>query len=359
VVVSWKPTSGVSYYLLDFYFNGVSAHFSEDVGPGYGTGIMTQDGHDYYEFNVKSSDFCVNETFKCGVGTRVSFRYAIYVGTTEGPYSAMSNTVVVKGPGSPGSTTTVTTTTAPTSPIAGLHCASICAFALRGENVVVSWKPKSGVSSYDINFFFNGVSAGFLEELGPNILPAIMTQKGQDYAEFTFGTSHYCSNETFKCGVGTKVSFEYATEPITTPLPFSAMSNTVIIKGPGSPGSTTTVTTTTAPTSPLAGLRCTSICAFAVGGENVVASWKPTSGVVNYDLELYFNGVFARFQDEVGPGDYMTQKGQAYYEFNISGQCVNETFKCGVGTRVSFEYSTYVGTTEGPYSAMSNTVVVK
>jgi len=356
VVVSWKPRSGVPEYLLEFYFNGVMAGFQEGVLSG---NLMTQDGQAYYEFNVKSSDFCVNETFKCGVGTRVSFRYAIYVGTTEGPYSAMSNTVVVKGPGSPGSTTTVTTTTAPTSPIAGLHCASICAFALRGENVVVSWKPKSGVSSYDINFFFNGVSAGFLEELGPNILPAIMTQKGQDYAEFTFGTSHYCSNETFKCGVGTKVSFEYATEPITTPLPFSAMSNTVIIKGPGSPGSTTTVTTTTAPTSPLAGLRCTSICAFAVGGENVVASWKPTSGVVNYDLELYFNGVFARFQDEVGPGDYMTQKGQAYYEFNISGQCVNETFKCGVGTRVSFEYATYVGTTEGPYSAMSNTVVVK
>jgi hypothetical protein len=134
------------------------------------------------------------------------------------------------------------------------------------------------------------------------------------------------------------------------------MSNTVVVKGPGSPGSTAT----TAPTSPIAGLRCTRICAFAVGSENVVVSWKPTSGVSTYFFAYYFNGVFDKNYDEFAAAEATTQKGQDYYEFNISGQCVNETFKCGVGTRFSFEYATLAENgTEGPYSAMSNTVVVK
>jgi hypothetical protein len=132
------------------------------------------------------------------------------------------------------------------------------------------------------------------------------------------------------------------------------MSNTVVVKGPGSPGSTTPVTTLT---SPFAGLSCTSICAFAVGSENVVVSWKPTSGVSWYILAFYFNGVFVKSYDVVMA--QLTRMGQDYYEQNINGECVNETFKCGVGTRFSFEYATYVGGTDGPLSAMSNSVVVK
>src|ERR1019366_3969623 len=114
-----------------------------------------------------------------------------------------------------------------------------------------------------------------------------------------------------------KFSFEYAT---SAEGPYSAMSNTVVVKGPGSPGSTAP----TAPTSPIPGLRCTSICAFAVGSENVGVSWKPTSGVSTYFFAYYFNGVFDKNYDEFAAAEATTQKGQYYYEFNIGGQCVNE-----------------------------------
>jgi hypothetical protein len=111
---------------------------------------------------------------------------------------------------------------------------------------------------------------------------------------------------------------------------------------------------------PTAGLSCTSDCAFAVGNGNVVLSW-PDSGSSEYDIPVYFNGV---------PGlsglVLMSQMpvtlaaGQVYWELTPSeGWCINESFRCGVGTSVSFEYATYSSSGEGPLSAMSNSVVVK
>ncbi len=312
VVVSWKPSSGlVKYYDFQFYFDGIVGKFDPLLMP---TTAMTQKGQDYYEFNVKSNNLCYNETFKCGVGTTVSFEYATIVGSREGPLSAVSNTVVVKGPGS----------RVPASPIAGLTCKSFCAFAVRGENLVVSWKPTIGVSNYIFDYYINGGTPdAFSEEVLP--FEIMTTRQGQDYYAFNLNRADICINVHFKCGVGTRFSFEYAAVAANgTHGAFSAMSNTVVVKGPGSRGTTAPAP----PASPIAGLRCTSICAFAVGSENVVVSWKPTSGVSTYFFAYYFNGAFAGFYDEVAASEATTQKGQDYYEFNISGQCSNET--CGV-----------------------------
>jgi hypothetical protein len=123
-------SSSPSYYEVEYYVNGgVQGAYGQIVEPGEYT---TQNGQDY--FSLSLNDICINETFNCGVGTRVSFEYATFLENGKvGPFSAMSNIAVVKATASP-------------SPIAGLRCTSICAFAVGSGNVVASWPASTAPS---------------------------------------------------------------------------------------------------------------------------------------------------------------------------------------------------------------------
>ena len=114
-------------------------------------------------------------------------------------------------------------------------------------------------------------------------------------------------------------------------------------------------TPTTIPTTALiTGLNCSGICAFAIGGGQVVLSW-PDSGATEYTLAIYLNGTLS-VNEAVGGGygnPPTVHGGQEYWEFTPSK---------GLGAGVFFEYfagadAYATGTWAG--SAMSNSVVVK
>jgi hypothetical protein len=84
---------GPSQYLVWLYFDGVPATFIEAV---YGSRITGPDGRPFWEF-APTDGWCPPGVVPCGVGTSVAFKYAIQTPPAPpGPWSAVSNTVVVK-----------------------------------------------------------------------------------------------------------------------------------------------------------------------------------------------------------------------------------------------------------------------
>jgi hypothetical protein len=137
-------------------------------------------------------------------------------------------------PGNVATTTTATPveTTIPSSIAAGLPCTTICIFAVGGGNVYLSWPATSGIQNYVLQFYFNGLTANFSNDVGPTYTPPILVdiQTNQNYVEYNPANMKLCSNETFTCGIGTMMSFAYATVTTVGTASFlSAMSNTITI----------------------------------------------------------------------------------------------------------------------------------
>jgi hypothetical protein len=139
----------------------------------------------------------------------------------------------------------------------------------------------------------------------------------------------------------------------------------------GGPLHTTSADFTVAPPA-----TCTGICAIA-GNGIVTLSWPDCGfgcGIYpgspsNYIVATYFNGVFAGFYYAIESPPATILNGQVYVVIVPANACLNLSFTCGVGTTVSFQYAieTYINcdtvfgctSTLGPFSAFSNTVVVR
>jgi hypothetical protein len=130
----------------------------------------------------------------------------------------------------------------------------------------------------------------------------------------------------------------------TTPTTIRSTSTT--------PTTTTTTTATTIPPttttipSAIAGLDCTSICAYALSSPlgAVIFSWTPVPGAGQYGVQWFFSGGFQSIVLGVEPGlppTLWVNNGQDYVEWDPVTQdlCNNggNYVACPVGTAVSFE----------------------
>ena len=118
---------------------------------------------------------------------------------------------------------------------------------------------------------------------------------------------------------------------------------------------------------PSVSVNCTAICAFAVGSGEVMFSWPDTAS--KYTLATYVNRVLLTNFGEINPSPktdcLFPTCGAQDVPSHANGQEYEELLNdypgitLRVGDTVSFEYTTNVKNEDGPWSAMSNTVVVK